>query len=171
MNKGRFSPIIPLAVFLNCLFAATAFAGFGFGSDDVGKSGLDFNRGYDINTVTTVSGRVVSAPRTNGNEHVFVEVRTDGEIISLSLGPKYSWVKKEFPLHPNDEIAARGSKAQGEDGKSYLMVQKLTNLTTGARMVVRNERGEPGWSARTAGSMMSNGPRGGMMWGGGMMRH
>lgn len=169
MAIHRFSPILALAILLNCLLFGTAYAGFGFGMDDKGKSGLDFNMGYDVNTVTTVSGRVVSLPQTGEKEHVFVEVRAGGETVSLNLGPKTFWKEKDFPLHPNDEITARGSKAQGKDGKAYLLVQKITNRTTGAQMVVRNENGSGAWSGRSG--MMSNGPAGGMMrGGGGMMR-
>ena len=161
------------AVVLNFLLFGTAFAGFGFGGNDLGKSGLDFNKGYDVNTVTTVSGRVVSSPRTDKNEHVFVEVKAGGEIISLSLGPKSFWEKKEIALHPNDDITAKGSKAQGKDGKTYLMVQKLTNRTTGGQSVVRDERWGSAGSGRNASGMMPSGPGGGMMrgGGGGMMRH
>ncbi|RII26326.1 MAG: DNA-binding protein [Geobacter sp.] len=172
MRKDRFSLVITLAVVLNCLFIGTSFAGFGFGGDDLGKSGLDFNKGYDVNTVTTVSGRVASSPRTDENGQVFVDVRTAGETISLSLGPERFWAKQEIPLRTNDEITAKGSKAQGRDGKTYLLVQKLTNRTTGTRAVVRNERGGAGWSGGNMGGRMSNGPGGGMMrgGGGGMMR-
>lgn len=53
-----------LALVANFQMIGTASTGFlGFGSDDKGKSGLDFNRGYDINTVATVSGCVTSLPR------------------------------------------------------------------------------------------------------------
>jgi hypothetical protein len=170
MTKDRFFPIIILTVVLNWLLISTAFAGFGFGGDDLGKSGLDFNKGYDVNTVTTVSGRVSSPPRTDGKEHVFVDVKAGGETISLSLGPKSIWEGKEIPLHPNDDITAKGSKAQGKDGKTYLMVQKLTNKTTGSQMALRNDRGGPAWSGRNTDGMMSNGPGGGMMRDGGMMQ-
>ena len=163
MTKDRFSPIIMLAVVLNCLLISPAFAGFGFGGNDLGKSGLDFNKGYDVNTVTTVTGRVVSSPQTGEKEHVFVEVKAGGETISLNLGPKSFWENKAIPLHPNDDITAKGSKAEGKDGRTYLMVQKLTNKTTGSQMALRNDRGGPAWSG-----MMSNGPGGGMMQGGGM---
>ncbi|TWJ14073.1 DNA-binding protein [Geobacter argillaceus] len=169
MSIIRFSPTVTLAVFLNCLLIGSASAGFGFGNDDLGKSGLDFSKGYDVNTVTTVSGRIISSPRTDEHEQVFVEVKADGDIISFSLGPKSFWDKKEIPLHPNDDIAAKGSKAQGKDGKTYLLVQKLTNRTTGAQMAVRSERGVAAWSGRNAGGMMFNGPGGGMRGNGGSM--
>jgi hypothetical protein len=51
------------AIFLDCLMLGTAFAGFGFGGDNAGKSGLDFTGGYDINTVTIVRGKVSTLPR------------------------------------------------------------------------------------------------------------
>ena len=173
MTKDRFSLIIMLAIVVNCQLIGTAFAGFGFGGDDLGKSGLDFNKGYDVNTVTTVSGRVVSSPRIDEKERVFVEVKAGGETISLSLGPKSFWENKGIPLNPNDEVTAKGSKAQGKDGISYLMVQQLTNKTTGSQMALRNNQGGPAWSGRNSGSMGGGGMGGGGMgrMGGGGMRH
>ncbi|GAM10868.1 hypothetical protein OR1_03168 [Geobacter sp. OR-1] len=171
MSRDRFSHHIVLAAILNCLLTGTAFAGFGFGGDDLGKSGLDFNKGYDVNTVTTVSGRVASSPRIDDKEQVFVDVKAGGEIVTLSLGPSWFWEKRETPLHPNDEVVAKGSKAQGKDGNTYLLVQRLTNRTTGGQSMVRSDRGWGGWSGRGGGGM-SGGPGGGMMrGGGGGMRH
>lgn len=155
-----------LAVAINCLLAGAAFAGFGFG-DDVGKSGLDFTRGYDVNTVTNVSGRVASSPQSGEKGHTFVDIKTHGETVTLCLGPESFWAKNGFPLRPRDEVIAKGSLAQGKDGRTYLMVQKLSNRTTGAQMALRNEQGSPAWSGRNGGGMM--GGRGGMMDGGGMM--
>ena len=177
MTKGRFFSITALAISLNCLAIGTAFAGFGFGGDDPGKSGLDFTKGYDVNTVTTVSGRVASLPAAGENGQVFAEVRTGGETVNLSLGSKSYWDKKGIPLRLNDDVTAKGSTAQGKDGKSYLLVQKLTNKTAASQVVLRNERGGPPWMGKNASGMMSNGPTdgmgagGGMMKGGGMMRH
>ena len=74
-------------------------------------------------------------------------------------------------------MTAKGSKAQGKDGKSYLLVQKLTNKTAASQVVLRNERGGPPWMGKNASGMMPTGPAGGMgagggmMKGGGMMRH
>ena len=171
MTTGRFpSLIITLAIFMNCLLSGTACAGFGFGGDDMGKSGLDFNKGYDANTVATVTGRVTSPQRTGDKEHIFVDVKTGTESISLNLGPRSFWEGKEFPLHLNDEITAKGSVAQGKDGKTYLMVQKLSNRTTGSQVALRNDNGGPVWSGQNGNGMMSNSPAGGMKSGGGMNR-
>ncbi len=171
VTTGRFPPLImTLAILLNCLLIGTAFAGFGFGGDDMGKSGLDFNKGYDTNTVATVTGRVISPQRTGDKEHIFVEIKAGTEIISLNLGPKYFWKGKDFPLQLNDDITAKGSMAQGKDGITYLMVQKISNRTSGSQVALRNDSGGPVWSGRNANGMMSNGPAGGMKSGGGMMR-
>ncbi len=170
MAPGRFFPIIVLTVVLNCYPTGAAFAGFGFGGDDAGKSGLDFNKGYDVNTVATVTGRVLSGPRTGDKEHIFVEIKAGSETISLNLGPKTYWEGKEFPVHPNDDIIAKGSKAQGKDGKTYLLVQKFSDRTNGSQLTLRSDSGSPAWSGLNASGMMTDNPAGGMQRGGGMMR-
>jgi hypothetical protein len=177
MNPGRFSSVMIVAIFLNLLPAATSFASFGFsfGGNDLGKSGLDFTNGYDVNTVTTVSGRVASLPRTGEKEQVFLELKVGGETINLGLGPKTYWDKHGIQLRLDDNVTAKGSKAQGKDGKTYLITQKLTNKTSGAHAVLRTDGGSPlgtmanrpnGFMGNQGGTMMRNG---GMMRGGGMM--
>ncbi len=180
MKTGRFSSIISFTIAFSCLMASAACAGFGFGGDENGKSGLDFNRGYDINTVSSVTGRVVSSPQPGEKDYVFVEIRSSGERISLCLGPRSYWERNEIPLRPDDDVTVKGSKAQGRDGRTYLMVQKIANRTGGSQVALRNEQGNPAWSERSGnnmmwgrgGGMMNRGMmRGGGMMGGGMMRH
>lgn len=167
---GRLFPLLTWAILLNCVLAGSVCAGF-WGSDDKGKSGLDFNHGYDVNTVSTVSGRAVSLPRTGEKENTFVEIRSGNEKLNVSVGPEAYWEKKGIAINPNDEITVKGSKAQGKNGKSYLLAQKLVNRTTGAQVELRSEKGEPAWSGRSMNSMRSPGPAGGMRnQGGGMMR-
>ena len=176
MTVGRLSTILILAVLFNCLVLSPASAGFfGFGSSEKGKSGLDFSRGYDVNTVATVSGRVTSLPGQAENEHYVIQVETGSESVNVSVGPGSFWEKKGVPVRLNDEISAKGSRAQGQDGKTYLLTQKLVNRTTGSQVELRSERGEPVWSGRNAGvgqMRSSEGQRfqgGGFMRGGGMM--
>ena len=179
MNPGRFSSVMAAALLFILLPAAVSFASFGFsfGGSDLGKSGLDFTNGYDVNTVTTVSGRVVSLPRTGEKEQVFLEIRVGAERINLGLGPGAYWEKHGIQLRLGDEVAAKGSRAQGQDGKTYLITQKLTNKTTGTRAVLRTDSGAPmgamanrpgGFMGNQGGSMMRDG--GMMRGGGGMMR-
>ncbi len=179
MKTGRLSSIISFTIAFSCLLAGAAHAGFGFGEDERGKSGLDFNRGYDVNTVSSVSGRVLSAPQPGEKDYVFMEIRVRGETISLCLGPRSYLGRNEIPLRPNDDVMVKGSKAQGNDGRTYLIVQKIENRATGSHVVLRNDQGNPAWSQRNGngmmwgrgGGMMNRGMmRGGGMTGGGMRR-
>ena len=174
------------AISLNCALSGPVCAGF-WSSDDKGKSGLDFNRGYDVNTVSTVSGRVTSPPHQGEKESVIVEIKRGNETLNVSVGPESYWKNKGIAIHVNDELSVKGSRAQGQDGKSYLLARKLVNRTTGAQLDLRNENGEPAWSGRNGGisgpadsaggmrnqdgGMMRSGGGGMMRSGGGMMRH
>lgn len=168
MCKDRVTFFMLFALCLNVLASGSAWAGFGFGGGNLGKSGLDFTKGYDINTVTTVSGSVLSSPRTEENGNVFVDIKTATGVVTLSVGKSSEWEKKELHLRPNDQVSAKGSQAQGKDGKTYLMVQKLDNRSSGGQAVLRNERGGPTWMGVNSGGM-TGGPGGGMMRGGGRM--
>lgn len=170
MTPGRFSLICIRIILLNSLMFGTAFAGF-FGSDDKGKSGLDFNAGYDINTVTTMSGRVVSLPHLGEKENIITEIKSGNESLGICLGPGSYWEKKGIAISVNDNLSVKGSKAQGKDGKSYVLAQKLVNKTTGAQVDLRNDKGEAAWSGRNNGSTRMDSPVGGMRnQGGSMMR-
>lgn len=170
MTPGRFSIICTKALLLNCFLFGTALAGF-FGSDDKGKSGLDFNSGYDLNTVSTISGRVVSLPQTGEKENITIEIKSGNEILNVSVGPGAYWENKGVAINLNDDLSVKGSRAQGKDGKSYILAQKLVNRTTGNQVELRSDKGEPGWSGRHTNSMRRDSPAGGMRnQGGGMMR-
>lgn len=170
MIPGRFSLICIRAILLNILMLGTAFAGF-FGSDDKGKSGLDFTGGYDINTVSTVSGRVISAPHSGEKENIIIEVRSGNQILNIFVGPGSYWEKKGIAINVNEDLSVKGSKAQGQDGKTYVLAQKLVNKTTGAQVELRNDKGEPTWSGRDGSSTRMESPAGSMRnQGGSMMR-
>ena len=162
----------------NCLLINPALAFFGFGNNEKGETGLDLNRGYDINTVTSVSGMVVSSPQTVDDGQVIIGIKSGAGIINLSVGPREYWSKSGIQLHTNDTINAKGSSTQGKDGKTYLLVQRLDNRTNGANVVLRNDKGEPVWpeskikSMKSESSQRGNGGMGGGMMrsGGGMMR-
>ena len=162
MAPIRILSIAAITVAVHLLLSSAVFAAFGFGSSS-NESGLDFVRGYDVNTVTTVTGTALSAPVTGGGDHLIVAVTSGNETLNLVLGPASYWAGKGVPVRANDSLAAKGALAQGRDGKTYMLVEKLTNRTTGSQVTLRNESGKPVWS----------GPRGmgggGMRGGGGMM--
>lgn len=165
MKPGRFSLIPVVALFLCAILQGDAQAGFGFGGDDAGGSGLDLSYGYDVNTVATVSGTVWTLPDPDGGEDALIGISENGERFYVYVGPLSYWEKNGIPVRMNDRITARGSLAQGRNGRVYVLAQKLTNLTTRGRLAMRGEDGRPLWSAST-----SNGSRQGSSffgWGGG----
>ncbi|MBT0664263.1 DNA-binding protein [Geobacter pelophilus] len=171
MKKGRFLLLALGAFGMVCLMQGAALAGFGFGGDDTGKSGLDLNRGYDINTVTTMSGKVTTLPRQIEKEHVVIEIRSGHDPVSICVGPHAYWEAKGVLIKLNDELSVKGAIAQGQDGKTYLLAQKLMNKTTGTQVELRNEKGMPSWSGRNMNAAGSGRTDGGMRnQGGGMMR-
>ncbi len=167
----RPSPLLILALLFPAVLAvhSPVEAGWWFGQESQQeKSGLDFNRGYDVNTVTTVAGTAVSLPHAVDKGPMMIEMKSGSDGVILCVGPKSFWEAKGIPVRLNDELSAKGSRAQGEDGRTYLMVQTLTNKSSGAQVELRNDKGVPAWSGRNAGSGRSGG---GMRYqGGGMMR-
>jgi hypothetical protein len=164
MKTGRFFLIPVLATFLYCLLPGRAFAAFGFGGDDTGNSGLDFSSGYDVNTVATVAGRVRTLPGPDGSGHAIIGINSKGERYYVYVGPSSYWDRKGIPVRLNDEISAKGSIAQGRDGRVYVLARNLANLSNGKRLTLREAGGEPLWSARNA----DNASHGGFFgWGGG----
>lgn len=179
MSYRRLTLTLILSLFLSGL-TGNASAGFlGFGSEEKGKTGLDFNRGYDINTVGIINGHVVSLPRAVENEQYAFEIQTGAGPVNVTVGPGSFWQKSGIAVRLNDEVSAKGAKAQGQDGKEYLLTQKLVNRTTGATVELRSDGGAPVWSGKNAGSSGFRSRdgrfgggfmRGGGMMGGGMMR-
>lgn len=179
MSCRRLTITLIMSLFL-CVPAGSASAGFlGFGSAEKGGSGLDFNRGYDVNTVGVVDGRVVSLPRQVENEQYIFEILTGTGTVNVSVGPGSFWQKNGVAVRINDEVSAKGARAQGQDGKQYLITQKLVNRTTGGTVELRSESGAPAWSGQNRGSSGFRSQdgrfgggfmRGGGMMGGGMMR-
>jgi len=176
MRLRHISSRLALSAATICILTATAHAGFGFGfgGGDEGKSGLDLNRGYDINTVTTVTGKVTSVPQNSDLGGVTLAIMSGEEIINLYVGPGAYWAENGIPVRLHDDISAKGSRSQGKDGKNYLLTQKLVNRSSGAQVDLRNEKGEAGWLGAELRPDRSSSPRdsrgGAAMRGGGAMR-
>lgn len=124
---------------------AEAFWGFGEGKS-IERSGLDLNGGYDRNTVTSVSGKVVSLVFDEEHPPNLIVVQENGATIHLVVGPHRFWSEKGIALKAGDDVTARGAKAQGRDGNTYLLVQRLKSLTNGTEVTLRDDSGRPAWS-------------------------
>ncbi|MBI5141574.1 MAG: OB-fold nucleic acid binding domain-containing protein [Nitrospirae bacterium] len=182
MKSGRLFPALLAIILIGGAAASPAFAEPETRAD-AGKSGLNFNSGYDVNTVSTVTGRVIALPEPGGSGHAVIVIQARDERINLVVGPGQFWEKQGLAVSMGDEVMARGSVAQGRDGNTYMFTQKIECRQTGgssgaSTVTLRNERGAPLWMDRHPAMTREHGgdgrmrDRGGMMRGGerGMMR-
>ncbi len=148
MFSGRF--LCHFIVFFMIAFPCSVSAGWLFGDgNDRDKSGLDNESGYDINTVVTVNGRISEIKTDESSDPhgpARIVIQADEESITLILGPKSFWQEKGIPVKKDDEITARGSKAQGQNGKIYIFVQSLSDYSSETSIIIRNNNGKPVWS-------------------------
>lgn len=128
--------------------AAYAFRG---NSDDV-QSGLNLETGYDTNTVTTMTGRVVSLQTGDERRNAQMELDSGGARAVVMLGPHRYWAEHGIALKPGDDVTVRGSKAQGKDGVVYILAQKITGTSQKTVVSLRSESGRPVWAGGAMGS-------------------
>jgi len=151
--------IITLLTLLLMSFPVAADAFWGFGGDE--RSGLNLESGYDANTVTTVTGRIVSVQTGDDHRNAQFELESGGVSAIVVLGPQRYWAEKGISLKAGDYVTVRGSKAQGKDGIVYILAQKITDTSQDATVSLRNESGQPAWGGGSMGSgagRMSNRP-------------
>jgi hypothetical protein len=147
--------LIFMVLFL-CFSNRQAFAFWGSDSPDI-TSGLNVIEGFDVNTITTVTGTAKTLPEHKGQEqHTVMTVTSPQGAVTIVLGPWWYWEKQTFPLTVNQNIAITGSLAQGKDGVLYLFAQKLENRSTGETITLRSESGKPLWSRGGSGSQNGN---------------
>ena len=110
------------------------------------QSGLDLETGYDANTVTTQSGRIVSVHTGDDRRNAQLELESGGTRTVVILGPQRYWAEHGIALKPGDNLTVRGSKAQGADGVVYILAQKITDTSQQTAVTLRNESGRPAWA-------------------------
>jgi len=132
-----------------------------WGSDSAGTaSGLDVVSGFDVNTITMVSGTVISPPERKGQEqHTTMTVLSNQGTVTTVVGPWWYWEKNGIGLVKGNEILVTGSLAQGKDGGLYLFAQKIENRSTGEAVTLRSDSGKPAWSGSGGGNGQHNGVR------------
>lgn len=174
--------LIFLVVFLSFWnYEASAFWGR---SDKDSASGLDVAAGFDVNTITTMTGKVLSIPERKGeSQHTVMSIVTSQGTVIVVLGPWRYWEEQTITFTKNQDIAVTGSLAQGKDGNLYIFAQRIENRSSGESITLRSETGSPMWSrgnsgprsggmqnsgrSSGAGSGSGAGNRGGNMRGGG----
>lgn len=142
--------IIFILSFILMSFPIAAHAFWGFGSDS--RNGLNLETGYDANTVTTVTGRIVTLQTGDDHSNAQLELESNGVSAIVVLGPQSYWAEKGIPLKAGDYIMVRGSKAQGKDGAVYILAEKITDRSLDTTISLRNESGQPAWRGGSIGS-------------------
>ena len=155
----RFSILIAAAALL-LLLGGTAEAFWGFGdARQQDQSGLDLEQGYDRNTVVKISGPVAVAPRPLAGGLLAVELSLPGERVIVVLGPAWYLQDDHLDWKVGDPVTVRGSLAQGKDGRTYLLSQRIST-PSGATIDLRGENGSPAWSGGQRGGQPGRGAGG-----------
>jgi hypothetical protein len=149
MRLTKYLIYLTAVFFMTPTIVAHAFRG----GDGDKQSGLNLETGYDANTVTTITGRVVSVQAGDARHNSQLELESNGTRVIVVLGPQRYWAENGIALKTGDSVTVRGSKAQGKDGIIYFLAQKITDNSLNASVSLRNESGRPAW----AGGSMGNG--------------
>lgn len=148
MRPTKIIICLAAAFFMSTPLVAHAF----WGNDGEKQSGLNLETGYDTNTVTAITGRVVSIQFSEERRNSQLEVDTNGARAIVILGPHRYWAENGIALKAGDTVTVRGSKAQGTDGVVYILAQKITDATLNTSISLRNESGRPVWAGAGMGS-------------------
>jgi hypothetical protein len=148
MKRQIFIVILAILIFWNR--ESSAF----WGSDTKDTaSGLNVAAGFDVNTITTITGKVMTLPeRKDQEQHTVMTVAATQGAVTVVLGPGWFWEKQAITMAKNQDLAITGSLAQGKDGALYLFAQRLENQNTGETVTLRSESGKPLWSGTGSGS-------------------
>lgn len=134
-----------LVLLLVLLPPATGEAGWLFGNDSASeRAGLDLSKGYDRNTVTTFTGRVAALPGAN-SDPLTMELTVGGNRLIVVLGPRWYLQDDDLNWKVGSSVSVRGSRAQGKDGRIYLIAQWIS-LPNGRQLTVRSDSGRALWS-------------------------
>ena len=116
-RRWRLAPALALCLVLLTVGSSQAFWPFGSGGSD-GGSGLDLDKGYDVNTVTTVKGKVLAINLQEGGGPLLIELRSSVGALFVVAGPRWFWKENGIPVLVGDELTGRGSLTEGKDGQN-----------------------------------------------------
>lgn len=137
MNTGKFY----LTAALVLVFAGNIYSQNGWGS------GSNYNRLYDVKTVETVTGSVVSidqvSPDKNMSTGVHLILNTANGNISVHLGPAWYIENQEVQINKDDNITVTGSKVT-YNGNQVIIAKEVVK---GDQILkLRDDNGYPVWS-------------------------
>jgi hypothetical protein len=102
---------------------------------------------FDPKTVETIRGEVLSVdlvtPLMGMSSGVHLLIKTEGETLSVHLGPEWYISRQEPSIEPKDEVEVTGSRINFE-GKSAVIASELKKGDN--ILVLRDNKGIPVWS-------------------------
>ena len=147
--KKNVAVLVVMISILAILIATESFAQRGMnwkGSGGWGPGG-QYSRMYDLKTVETVSGEVISVDKitpTKGMSYgVHMTVKTGKETISVHMGPGWFIENQDIEINPKDKVQVKGSRITFE-GKPAIIAAEVKKGDEILKL--RDEKGFPAWS-------------------------
>jgi hypothetical protein len=116
--------------------------------------GCIYCRDFNLKDATTVTGTVekieTMLPAKGMVRGIHMVVNTGKDVVSVHLGPKWYLENQDTSLARKDKVTVNGVKAQWE-GKQVIIA--FTVEKGGKTLTLRDEQGQPAWSAWREGHM------------------
>lgn len=145
MNAKYIAITISVAVIALCTEA--------FGQGDGSGKGMGWGRNsayqrlYDTDTVETIEGEVVKteylAPKRGRGQGVHLQLKTEDELLSVHLGPRWFLAEQDIQIAKGDHIEVTGSRAT-LNGKPAIIAAEIVKGDESLRL--RDEEGFPVWA-------------------------
>ncbi|AOW98338.1 hypothetical protein BJP34_01755 [Moorena producens PAL-8-15-08-1] len=106
-----------------------------------------YGRMYDLNTIETISGEVISVdtftPMGGMSHGVHLQVRTDNETVYVHLGPAWYIDNQEISIERDDKIEVTGSRITFAEQPAIIASEVKKGDAT---LKLRDKEGIPIWS-------------------------
>lgn len=132
--------------FLVILLALAGVAALALPREALAQHADAFSRVYDLNTVETVSGRVLAVQRIAGSrrgsygEHLILKTRA-GRLV-VHLGPDWFMQRQTLQIKLHDELIITGSRVL-LGGKPVLIAARISKARE--TLILRDAQGLPVW--------------------------
>ncbi|HRI84230.1 MAG TPA: DNA-binding protein [Ignavibacteria bacterium] len=132
---------INLIIALVLFFAGNIYPQNGWGP------GSKYNRMYDVNTVETINGMVISIDQiSHGNRMsngIHLQLSTKSGNITVHLGPSWYIDNQDVLINKNDDVTVTGSRVNYE-GEMVIIAKEL--IKGDQILTLRDDKGYPYWA-------------------------
>ena len=145
----RFMFVVTISMIIFPFFSVSLFAQRGgMNKRNAGwGAGSQYNRMYNVNTVETITGEVISVdkitPAKGMSYGIHLLVKTYKETISVHLGPSWFMDNQKIKISPKDNVTVTGSRI------TYKSIPAIiaSEITKGdVTLTLRDKNGYPVWS-------------------------